>query len=163
MKGRKVIILIAALAAPIALYLFLKFFAKNEFAVEPLFQDAVPENDCNVAYELPYRIPDTVRMSLPFKESPAFVVVGFPDRDSAGVTARNLRRLEEAFANDPVAFVTVPNEGNERLRECVYFVDGAITAVAVDREGTIRGRYMLSDQREADRLSVELKILLHKY
>jgi hypothetical protein len=35
--------------------------------------------------------------------------------------------------------------------------------VAVDRDGTIRGRYALSDLKETDRLSVELKIILHKY
>jgi hypothetical protein len=163
MKGRKVIVLIAALAAPVAVFLFLKFFGTNEFAVEPLFQDAVPENDCNVEYQLPYRIPDSVRSTLPFSESTAFVIVGFPGRDTTRTTERSLRRLEDAFANDPVAFVRLPSSGNERLRECIYFLDEAFSAAAIDRDGTIRGRYALLDRKEADRLSVELKIMLRKY
>ncbi|HEX7016349.1 MAG TPA: hypothetical protein VF191_12645 [Cyclobacteriaceae bacterium] len=163
MKGRKVTILIAALAAPIAVFLFLKFFGKNEFTVEPLFSAAVPETSCNVTYPLPYRIPDSVRNTLPFDESTALVVVGFPYRDSTGIAARNLRRLEISFASEPIAFVRVPAAGNDRLRECVYFLDGTLTAAMVDREGRIRGRYTLSDLNEADRLSAELKIMLHKY
>src|SRR5690606_11238521 len=161
MKGGKVIILIAALAVPIAVFLFLKIFGKNEFAVEPLFTDAVPENNCGVEYSLPYRIPDSVRSTLPFDESTALVVIRFPD--GAESAARNFRRVEDTFANDPVPFVRLPRTGNERLRECIYFLDGNFSAVAVDRVGAIRGRYELADLKDADRLSVELKIMLRKY
>ncbi|HEY8512571.1 MAG TPA: hypothetical protein VIL31_11495 [Cyclobacteriaceae bacterium] len=161
MKGGKVVVLIAALAAPVAVFLFLKFFGRNEFAVEPLYTDSVPATNCNVAYTLPYRIPDSVRHALPFNESTTLVVVSFPD--STGTAARNLRRLEDTFAKDPVTFVSLPIVRNERLRECVYFLDGDYSAVLVDQNGTIRGRYALSDLKEADRLSVELKIILHKY
>lgn len=163
MKGSKVIILIAALAAPVAVFLILKFFGKNEFAVEPLFRDAVPDTGCNFEYRLPYHLPDSVRGSLPFDESAAFVVIGFPDQDTTGMAAKNLRRLEDAFSKDDVAFVRLPSEGSELLRECVYFLDRDFSAVAIDREGTIRGRYTLSDLEDTDRLSVELKIMLRKY
>lgn len=163
MKGRKVIILITALAAPIAVFLFLKFFGENEFAVEPLFRDALPATTCNFTYQLPYHVPDTVRSALPFDASTAFVVVGFPDGDSTGMATRNFKRLKDAFADDPVAFVTFPTEGNDVLRECVYLLGESFTTATVDREGTIRGQYTLSDLEDADRLSVELKILLRKY
>lgn len=163
MKGRKLIILIAALAAPAAVFLFLKFFGSNEFAVAPLYQEAVPETTCEGTYQLPYRIPDSVRNTLPFDESNGIVVVAFPDQDSVGTVVRHLRRIEDTFANDPVAFVRLPDAGNERLRECVYFLNESFTTVAVDRDGAIRGRYTLSDLEDADRLSVELKIMLHKY
>src|SRR5690606_34162451 len=163
MKGRKVIVLIAALAAPVAVFLFLKFFGTNEFAVEPLFQDAVPENDCNVEYQLPYRIPDSVRSTLPFSESTAFVIVGFPGRDTTRTTEGSLRRLADGFANDPVAFVRHRSSGNERVRAWIYLLDEGCSDAASHRDGTIRGRYALLDRKEADRLSVELKIMLRKY
>lgn len=163
MKGRKMLFLMAALAAPVAVFLFLKFFGRNEFAVEPLFRDGVPETGCAQAYRLPYLISDSVRGRLPFDESVGLAVIAFPGRDSTGTAGRNLRRVEDAFSNDPVAFVRLPVAGNDLLRECIFFLVGDFSAAVVDRDGAIRGRYTLSDLEDTDRLSVELKIMLRKY
>src|SRR5690606_2626507 len=42
MKGIKLILLILALALPVLIFVFLKFFGKNEFQVEPLFSEGTP-------------------------------------------------------------------------------------------------------------------------
>ena len=62
----KVLFLFLALGLPIVVFVFLKLFGKNQFAVAPLFQDSIQSPvGCNsFAYQTPYTIPDSLLTKL---------------------------------------------------------------------------------------------------
>src|SRR6478609_6842800 len=61
-RFKKVLFLFLALLLPIAVFVFLKSFGKNEFAVKPLFQETVESSvNCkSVSYKVPYFVHDSV-------------------------------------------------------------------------------------------------------
>lgn len=160
---RKTFLLLAALVLPIATFLFLKFFGKNEFAVAPLFQDAVPSTGCGYQYELPYVVPDSLT-APPGKELLVMTFLGNQKNDEADKLINRLRAL---FPEDPVAFRKM-NENASRdnyvmLRECVFLLPENLSVTVVDRAGRIRGQYDADSMEDVDRLIVELKIILRKF
>jgi archaellum biogenesis ATPase FlaH len=50
-----------------------------------------------------------------------------------------------------------------RHQKCIFLLDSLNDAVVIDKENRIRGQYVMSNREEADRLIMELKILLKKY
>lgn len=162
---RKFFYLTAALAFPIAIFLFLKFFGKNEFAVEPLYQQNIPPTACPFTYELPYAVPDSVLAIV--ADGASLTLVAFPEGGETDETEKLFRRLSSLFAEDPVRFhnMVESTAGNDYdvLRKCVFFLSGDTTAALIDHEGRIRGKYATASAEDADRLIVELKIILRKF
>ena len=66
MTSKKTIFLILALILPVAIFIFLKLFGRNEFNVPPRYQQeeiAAPAN-CDFQYPVPYSLPDSVFQEL---------------------------------------------------------------------------------------------------
>lgn len=163
MKQKKTIFLFLALILPICIFLFLKFFGKNEFAVQPLYVDAYPEvqEGCMAITMLPYYIPDSIRSQLPFKKD-SLVIVSFGEMNIE--SANQMKRIREEFIHDPVELLSLPSSDELRLwRNCIFFLKEPFDLVLVDRSGAIRGQYVSGDREEVDRLLMELTIILKKY
>ncbi len=78
MNLKKSILLFLALLFPACVFVFLKFFGKNEFIVPPLYTDEYPDGmkECGVSITLPYHIPEHVKSSLLFSQD-SLVLVHF--------------------------------------------------------------------------------------
>jgi hypothetical protein len=162
MSGKKFLLLVLALVLPVCIFLFLKFFGKNEFNVEPMFQDSVGvPRVCDAKYIFPYVIPDSIRQQLQIDKSKLTVVVLSDPKEKFGSQAK---RIEEEFSSDPVQ-ITWWNDANSLaiMKQCVFLMDDQSTVVLLDQSGSIRGQYDGTSLDEADRLLVEMKILLKKY
>ena len=64
-RGSKGILLFLALLLPICIFLFLKFFGKNEFAVEPLFTEGKASDETCFPVSYPYVVSDSVMKDYP--------------------------------------------------------------------------------------------------
>lgn len=163
---RKIFYLIAALAFPIAIFLFLKFFGRNEFAVEPLYQTSLPSTACDYNYTLPYVVPDSVLTALIPAETGLAVVI-FMGKEKSAEADRLIRRLASLFGEDSVSFHAMDESivGSKygTLRECVFFLTQSMSVALIDGKGRIRGQYDAASMEEADRLIVEMKIILSKF
>lgn len=162
MRFKKLILLFLALLFPVCIFLFLRIFGKNEFAVPPLYSDKYPEGmtDCGVTVVLPYHIPDSIQASLSLSNQDLTLVQFEPLREETK------KQLEKAMVAQPneIAIVTLRNSDTiARIRECVFFLKEPYDLVLVDDEGTIKGQYASGDRDEIDRLKMELSILLKKY
>lgn len=159
MSGKKSLFLILALALPVGIFLFLKFFGRNEFVVEPLFQTAVSvDGSCPHEYVFPYVIPDSTARALRIEERELTVVVL---SDSKAEFDRQVKRIEEEFSNDPVQVeLKVPRNF---VRKCIFLMNETSNIVLLDKSGSIRGQYDGNSLDEMDRLIVEMKIILKKY
>ena len=78
MNLKKSILLFLALLFPACVFVFLKFFGKNEFTVPPLYTDSYPDGmkECGVTVTLPYHIPDHVKSSL-FLSQDSLILIHF--------------------------------------------------------------------------------------
>ncbi|MBT1686238.1 hypothetical protein [Dawidia soli] len=166
MKGKGIVFLLVALVLPSVIFVFLKFFGKNEFAVEPLFQVApaagVPIACGHVTF--PYHVPDSVlRNTLQHKkiDTVLLVVLGELDKESG----TQLARIEETFGDSRfMERLTFPKkELEEMYRTCVFLLPESHNVVMLDETGTIRGQYNASDREDVDRLLTELTIVFKKY
>ncbi len=155
---KKLLYLSAALALPVAVFLFLKFFGRNEFAVEPLYQESIPAAPCRYEYAVPYVVPDSVRGVIAPGDALALIILQTGDGEEAD---KLINRLSSLFSQDPVSFHTM--DENITLRTCVFFLDDYNSIVLLDGEGRIRGQYQAASMEEVDRLIVEMKIILRKF
>ena len=187
MNIKKSVFLFLALLLPIVTFLFLKFFGKNEFEVKPLFQTTVrASEECKgIEYTVPYTIPDTVLSNVQRGVSDSVTLVVFQDAGIANQQeqAIQLTRIFKEFNNQQMSIVKIErDDGSEsrltgpksgvllledvtykRFRNCVFLMDTLRDAVVIDKGNRIRGQYVMSNREDADRLIVELKILLKKY
>lgn len=158
-RSSKGIFLFLALLMPIAVFLFLKYFGKNEFAVEPLFTtgDSIPEETCHrITY--PYQVPDSVMWLYPVgNDSLLLLQLGAGDEESM----KQMNRVKEQFSSFPVAILaSTPSDYRKR---CVFLMKDAYDLLLIDRQNRIRGQYVSSDREEVDRLITEVTIILKKY
>jgi len=163
MVRKKTIFLFLALILPTCIFLFLKFFGKNEFTVDPYYVDVAPErvDGCTAVVDLPYSIPDSIMAQLPEKNA-ELILLKFGEFD--GESANQIRRLKEEFSNDPLAFLSLPvTPKSDYWKNCVFFLKEPFDAVMIDRRGVIRGQYSSTEREEMDRLITEVSILLKKY
>ncbi len=163
---RKIIYLFLALLLPGLIFVFLKRFGKNEFAIPLYHQQGVDSLNsiCGTRYEQPYRLPDTVLQKTGWTGGPASLFVFDPAIGEPG----ELRKIAETFNERELQTIEVSNHqfGNatiNRWRSCVFMVRGPWNAVLVDNEKRIRGYYAINSREETDRLILELEILLKKY
>lgn len=163
MLNKKTLFLFLALILPIGIFLFLRFFGKNEFTVKPLFVDLYPEvmEGCAPVDTIPYSIPDSIRIQLPQKKAD-LVLLKFGDQSSE--SANQIKRTQEQFSSDPVVLVFMPiTAKSDYWKNCVFFLKDPFDLVLIDRYGVIRGQYNSDEREEIDRLITELSIILKKY
>lgn len=163
MKSTKAIFLFLALVLPICIFLFLKFFGRNEYDVKPLFWDSPPTADGNCpAVPIPYVVDDSIRNQLSFGKD-SLVVISFHKDDDIDAS-NQIKRIRDEVSNLPVSLLTF--SGSDRhlfWKNCVFFLKEPTDLVVVDRRGRIRGQYKSADREDVDRLLTELTIILKRY
>ena len=182
MNKVKLLVLILALALPVGIFLFLKFFGKNEFEVKPLFTDVFPSNlpsDCGFQLAIPYVIPDTILSRLAWNSSDSLTLFSFNPEIAKPlyldrlllnnkphllrvvlIQGSTMKPVEEgkgiksAVLADPVLAYS---------KNCFLFINEPNDLILVDQKGRIRGYYQLSNREEFDRLIMEISIILKQY
>jgi hypothetical protein len=157
MNVKKAILLFLALLLPVCIFVFLKFFGKNEFDVPAFYQESKPAApaDCSFEYASPYRVPDSVMAQVRKDASKTLYLVHFS-------AAESISRVVENYGSD-IDVITDPDLNHPQLRKCVFLMEDSHDIVLIDSESRIRGYYKSSDREEIDRLLLELDILLKKY
>ena len=164
MKGKKLLFLFLALLLPVAIFVFLKIFGRNEFEVPVLHQDSIPATSahCNIRYTMPYRLADSVMTKRATNGSDSLYVLYF-DGPAAGA----MKRIATEFSGDPLAIAAVsehvPADEISFLKQCILLMGNDVSVALVDHRRRIRGYYNADDRDEMDRLIVEIKIILKKY
>lgn len=162
MKSTKALFLFLALILPVCIFLFLKFFGRNEFEVKPLFTDAPPEALNCAPVTAPYLVPDSVISQLRF-ENDSIIMIAFND-DTNSISSNQVKRIKEEVEGLPVGLLTF--SGSERhlsWKNCIFFLKDSQDLVIVDRWGRIRGQYISTDREDVDRLLTEVTIILKRY
>lgn len=147
---KKGVLLLLALALPALVFVFLKRFGRNEFAV-PVFHAQAAEwtlSDCPAA-TIPVRY-------ITSSTGPHVQIVTTRTLDAI---ALDLRRVEQNIS--PALYQVVPVV-RDSVR-CALLLRENDTEVLIDTAGQIRGYYSLGSREETDRLILELKILLKQY
>jgi|SRR6478609_299393 len=162
--NKKVFFLLLALIVPVLVFIFLKFFGKNEFSVEPLYQSLESKLPTGCAgIKLPYAIADSSYHFLKEGHEIDTLLVLFCESKAINLEAseKQLTRLQEAFqfgSGLGLKRTTL----NESL-ECILLLQPKIDMVLVDAHQRIRGQYSSDDRDEVDRLMTELDIILKRY
>jgi hypothetical protein len=184
---KKVLFMFLALLLPVLIFLFLKSFGKNEFAVPILFADSVsaPVACAVYTYKAPYVIEDSVLQKLEWNSNDSLTLIVFEDGNKVNQHERKiqLERVFTEFKKVPLQVIrvhnnqpVVPNEGKalsdlslpepdfQTFRNCVFLLSTANDAVIIDRHKRIRGQYNLLKREDADRMIMqEMNILLKRY
>ena len=175
---KKILYLFLALALPGLIFVFLKFFGRNEFEVPIYFQDGLAKDSiCDDSSKEPYRVQDSVFLKINSKAVRASRVVAvypFIKDDLSELT-----RIANKFQADSVEVTIVsgmPNLPKSSLPvtqlsydafgwivTCALRIREPWSVVLIDNQGRIRGYYDGSRRDEMDRLDLELSILLRKY
>jgi hypothetical protein len=182
MKGKKVVYLMVALALPALVFIFLKFFGKNQFEVEPLFQEGVtgipadcPEPDTGK----PYRIPENILQELQWRPSDSLTLfyIGLSGQHSSPFSriGKNVNlgeiRLLNLYPFSPLSdssalpdqLIYLPEERLVHWVKCFIFLKEPNDLILVDHHRRIRGYYASQNRDEVDRLITEVAIILKHY
>ena len=161
---KKLIFLTLALLLPVAIFIFLKIFGRNEFNVPLMHQEGHidrPDN-CDFTYSSPYTVPDSLMDLLDLKTADSLYVFYFDPSITAAMrrVATETRRFPVQVI-DPVSF---PRGTDLRIiEECILIIQPPASIALLDARNRIRGYYDGSDRDEVDRLLVEIKIILKQY
>jgi hypothetical protein len=155
MNARKSILLSLALLLPIAIFLFLKFFGKNEFAVPAFYQDSKPKapSGCSYEYAVPYLVPDSLMARWRSKGAGPLYLINYGKAD-------DIQRVTLKYRSD-IQIVSGTESPSER--QCALLATDIQDLVLVDDVGAIRGYYTSDDREEIDRLILEIDIILKRY
>lgn len=163
--SKKIGYLFLALLLPVLIFVFLKFFGKNEFAIPVYYENGVDSvgYDCRGDYSKPYAIDDSVMSAIGARKQVATVVI-FGTREGT-----ELGRLKEIF--QPEEFELIQLEGGvnisssryARWLSCSFFLKAPYNVTLIDESKHIRGYYSIGSREEMDRLILEMQILLKKY
>ena len=163
--NKKVFFLLLALIVPVLVFIFLKFFGKNEFSVEPLYQSQESKLPAGCAgIKWPYAIADSSFHFLKEGHEVDTLLVLFCESKAIDLEAseKQLTRLQEAFQFGSGLGLRRIVRLNESL-ECVLILQPKIDLVLIDSHKRIRGQYSSNDRDEVDRLMTELDIILKRY
>jgi hypothetical protein len=154
----KKIILFIAFPLPILVFVFLKFFGKNEFEVPVYYTEGIGRviDGCPF-YPAPYTVPDSLLTKWGWTGEKASLIV----LDQKGIKD-NLKRVADIFDEGDYSTLFVEN-ANTNIRNCVLMSGDTSKVVVVDDKRQIRGYYTPTTQKDTDRLGVELRILLKQY
>ena len=157
----KKILLIIALLFPIGVFVFLRFFGKNEFSIPVYYEKGVdnPPTSCNRNYQVPYQVSDSLLINLGWSGRPVLIVA-----DTSQSVQKGLMRLdEELSAEIQTIYLSGDRDYSDQVFMCDLLLQKPWTTVLLDDQRRIRGYYDPNAREEVDRLIVELKILLKKY
>jgi hypothetical protein len=163
MNFKKLLLLFLALLLPVVIFLFLKGFGSNQFDVPPLFQDVVdnPVGCDSTEYVFPYKINDSVLADISWRNSDSLTLVVYNDSTIGGGKISNqVDRIRTEFPKEKLNLI---NNTNQTFRNCAFLLKASDNVVLIDSKKRIRGQYNLNDLDEADRLIMEVKILLKLY
>ncbi len=163
MKMKKAVYLFLALLLPVCVFLFLRAFGKNEFAVKPLYTEELPlaSRGCNPVPRLPYTIPDNVVQDYTKDQDSLSVIFFGLLKDEA---ANQFHRVQEKLTGEGISVSAVEDTAaHMTLVRCVFFLEDPNNVVLFDRSGSIRGNYAAADRDEIDRLLTEITIIQKKY
>lgn len=186
MNSKKPILLFLALVLPVAVFIFLKFFGKNEFAVPVLFDEgiATPVGCESFKYDVPYSIPDTLLAKFSWNSSDSISLVVFRGTTDAEQQEQSIQfnRIFTEFPTDNfkivllsennkaeqselenVRLVRVKEQQKSSVRSCVFLLKPTDNAALLDSKKRIRGQYNTANREDVDRLIMEIKIILKKY
>ncbi|MEM7106758.1 MAG: hypothetical protein AAF519_00935 [Bacteroidota bacterium] len=155
-------LLLAILAIPVLIFLFLKTFGKNQFSIPYYHTQGVrlPFSGCDYPK-------DTFHVHLSSQNSKRANVTLFFGQDAEFTSSdlENVRtRLKALFSKD-MSFVAhnhnaaLDSASLKKLMNCGFVTDTVNQFILHDQKGRIRGYYN-TDRKEVDRLIVEIKILL---
>lgn len=184
MNIKKPILLFLALLLPIAVFVFLKFFGKNEFSVPVLFTENIEQPaGCEAfTYTLPYAIHDSVTKQIQWSSEDSISLFVF--LDSVVNKQEIIIQLNRVFTEfrgekfavyglsdkesekiklDDSRFTLFVEPANKILKHCVFLLEGDNNTVLLDSKRRIRGQYTITDREETDRLILEMKIMLKQY
>ncbi len=164
MNFKKILFLFLALLLPVIIFLFLKQFGSNQFDVPPLFLEAFekPSGCSSYEYAAPYAISDTSLAELDWSKNDSLTIVLFDAasvEDGKKMSIQQIR-LRTEFPDEKLSVV---KSNAVILRNCIFLLKQGDNAVMIDAKRRIRGQYNLLDLEEADRLIMEIKIILRKY
>lgn len=153
---KKIVLLFLALLLPGLIFVFLKKFGKNEFAIPVYFENNVDSLNqaCGTHYLQPYRIADSILENLVWQRKGATLL-------TIDAGPRDLNRITDRFGPGELQIIGLPEKSN--WRSCVFMIKPSSNAVLMDGERRIRGYYSTHSRKEIDRLGLELEILLKKY
>lgn len=149
-SNRKGIILFLALALPVLIFLFLKFFGRNQFDI-PVFHASSDEWPANCPP--PAQFPFKVSMeSLGLKNRPAIIFLAEPEIEAS-------KRIPVEIDTRQIQFLRLLDS----IDPCAFGAPSGTSAVLIDPTGCIRGIFAALERDETDRLIMESKILLNDY
>lgn len=186
MKVKKIIYLFLALGFPVVIFLFLKQFGTNEFHVEPLLQvHTSPQEPCHgYVYKFPYTLADSVLTRIEWNNSDSLTLVIFDNstlEDSHERSIQMARILKEIKGEDykmvyTTTFDILKTNFNDKrlislkdsvqlatLRSCALWLPSYEDVALINSRKQIVGKYSLLNREDADRLILEMKILLRQY
>src|SRR3989337_4253806 len=140
MKIKKVVLLFLALLFPACIFIFLKFFGKNEFTVPALYTEVYPEgvSDCGTTITLPYHVPGSVQESIHLtKDSLTLIHFG----EAPAESQQQLSRVRNEYGSELTLKSLNPSDSISYLRKCIFFLKDKDDLVLLDGDGAIRGHY----------------------
>jgi hypothetical protein len=161
MKGKKALFLFLALLLPVAVFVFLKFFGKNEFDVPLIFESGVssPPAQCNIHYPSPYVVPDSILIQAGVGHG-TILIIDFSDRPSTEMQVVRDEFRQDAVVTESALSIHFADE--KFVKECVLLIAEPNEIVMIDSQQHIRGYYQ-NTREDIDRLILEVKIVLKKY
>lgn len=169
--NKKTVYLFLALLLPGIIFVFLKYFGKNEFAIPVYYKNGIDSVSviCGGDYSKPYALPDSILQAIGADKKQARVVIFEPTQTSKTELNRltDIFRLEE-FTKSEVTVQHGDLSGISETRyrrwtSCIFFIREPYNVILVDDENRIRGYYAVNSREEMDRLILEMQILLKKY
>lgn len=163
--NRKFTFLLIALVLPVLVFIFLKFFGRNEFSVEPLFQTTESKlpTGC-VGVNIPYIISDGAYLALKKEhEADSLLIIFYESmtNDLKASDAQLIRLAEYLKVDTGIGFIRISEKSTSM--ECTLLLKSSLDLVLVDGKKRIRGQYNSNDRDEVDRLMTELDIILKRY
>ena len=154
-----------ALIVPVLVFTFLKFFGKNEFAVEPLYQttEAQIPPECS-DIKVPYFISDSIYSFLKQgHEVDSLLIILYENKTKdLKISDVQLTRVQESFQLGTGLGLKRISLGDKSI-VCGLLLQSSLDLVLVDAKKRIRGQYNSNDRDEMDRLMTELDIILKRY
>ncbi len=162
--NKKILYLFLALALPVLVFLFLKYFGKNEFDIPVYYTKGVGDSAaiCGIKTKGQYFVSDSAFSSLKCNSCGVMLILDVNEAERKSI---DQFLKESSFTNLGLAFMDNLLHGEDRtkFKDCVLFLKSPWNAVLLDKQRRIRGYYKIGDRAEMDRLEVELKILLKQY
>src|SRR5687768_13056805 len=118
---KKPILLFLALLFPACIFVFLKFFGKNEFSVPPLYTEIYPDGreECGVSVTLPYHIPENVKSWL-FHSEDSLALVHFGELRTD--SEKQLERVSNEYGKAIKLQFVNRSDSVLHLKKCIFFL-----------------------------------------